>query len=93
LCGRMISAPHARRTLPTGASAKQYFTGLGTIISEIDGLAASETSGFGAERQGTTTRAQARDALLEDLEALSRTARDVERDAGDRKQVSHSARQ
>jgi hypothetical protein len=69
-----FGAAHATE-FAEGSLGKQHFTGLGAIITEIAGLAASETSGFGAERQGTTTRAQARDALLEDLEALSRTAR------------------
>jgi hypothetical protein len=54
---------------------KQYFTALGAVITEISGLAASETSGHGTARQGTTTRGQARDALIADLEAFSRTAR------------------
>ena len=71
---RDFGAAHAT-DFADGSLGKQIFTDLGTIISEIDGLAASETSGRGAARQGTTTRAQARDALIEDLEALSRTAR------------------
>lgn len=58
-----------------GSLGKQHYMALVGIINEIHGLAASETSGHGAARQGTTTRSQARDALIEALEALSRTAR------------------
>jgi hypothetical protein len=58
-----------------GSLGRQTLDGLEAIIAEIANLAASETSGRGAARQGTTTRAQARDALIADLEALSRTAR------------------
>jgi len=54
---------------------KQLFTTLGTIITELDGYAASEAAGIGLARQGTTTRRQAREALREDLEAINRTAR------------------
>ena len=58
-----------------GSLGKQHFTALGAVKNEITGLAASETSGHGAARQGTTTRGQARDALIATLETLSRTAR------------------
>ena len=53
----------------------QTFTTLAGIIAEIDGLAAGETSARGDARQGTETRAQARAALRDDLEAINRTAR------------------
>ena len=69
-----FGAAHATE-FAEGSLGTQHFNGLSADITEIAGLAASERSGFGAQRQGTTTRAQARDALLEDLEALSRTAR------------------
>lgn len=51
------------------------FSTLDTIIAEIDGHAASESSAHGDARQGTGTRSQARDELREDLEAIRRTAR------------------
>ncbi|MDX6558235.1 MAG: hypothetical protein QOF72_1284 [Blastocatellia bacterium] len=54
---------------------KQLFATLGTIVTELDGHAATEASGFGLSRQGTTTRSQAREALRDDLEAINRTAR------------------
>ena len=53
---------------------KQLFTKLSDIIAEIEGHSASEVSGVGVARQGTTTRGQAIDAVREDLEAISRTA-------------------
>jgi hypothetical protein len=53
---------------------QQTFAALKTILGELDGHAASEASGFGSAREGTTTRAQARDALRDDLEAIARTA-------------------
>jgi hypothetical protein len=54
---------------------KQLFTALRGIIAELDGHASSEVSGRGFARQGTTTRAAARHALTEDLQAIRRTAR------------------
>lgn len=54
---------------------KQLFSTLATIITELDGHAASETSARGSARQGTGTRSQARDELRADLEAIRRTAR------------------
>lgn len=53
---------------------KQLFAKLSDIIAEIEGHSASEASGVGLARQGTTTRGQAIDALREDLEAINRTA-------------------
>jgi hypothetical protein len=54
---------------------KQLFVTLREIIAELDGHASSEFSGHGLVRQGTVTRAAARDALMEDLRAIRRTAR------------------
>ena len=54
---------------------KQLFTNLKTAITEVEGHAATEASGHTSARHGTGTRAQAREALREDLEAISRTAR------------------
>jgi hypothetical protein len=54
---------------------RQLFTSLSAIITEVEGHSASEVSGSGLSRQGTTTRKQARADLREDLEAINRTAR------------------
>jgi hypothetical protein len=59
----------------SGSMGKTLSTTLGTIINELDGHAQAEASGIGSERQGTSTRALARGALREDLEAINRTAR------------------
>ena len=71
---RDFGAAHAT-DFAEGSLGKLNFNALGGVITEISGLGASETSGRGAARQGTTTRAQARDALIAALEAHSRTAR------------------
>jgi hypothetical protein len=55
--------------------AKQLFTTLTGIVAELDGHASQHVSSRGAARQGTTTRAEARDALRELMEAIRRTAR------------------
>jgi len=65
---------HANDFAPTSLG-KELSNTLATIVTELDGHASSEASGFGSERQGTSTRSLARAALREDLEAISRTAR------------------
>jgi hypothetical protein len=59
----------------TTSLAQQQFTSLTAVINELDGHASSESSGYGDERQGTSARAQARDAVRDDLEAINRTAK------------------
>ncbi len=54
---------------------KTLSTTLAAIITELDGHAQAEASGMANQRQGTATRALARSALREALEALNRTAR------------------
>jgi hypothetical protein len=54
---------------------KELSTTLATIVTELNGHASAEASGVGSARQGTSTRAQARGALRDDLEAINRTAR------------------
>jgi hypothetical protein len=58
-----------------GSLGRQYFVDLKAVCAELDHLAASEAGAFGSVRQGTFTRQQARDAIIEDLQALRRTAR------------------
>src|SRR5262245_29493145 len=53
---------------------KEAFNTLDNIVAEIELQAASEASGFGRERQGTTTRAKAREDLRDLIAAISRTA-------------------
>ncbi len=54
---------------------KQLFTNLAGVVNELESKGASEVTGGGMARQGTTTRKQARAELREDLEAINRTAR------------------
>ena len=56
---------------------KQFFAAMAVIVTRLDGLAAAQASGRGASREGTSTRAVARAALREDLDAISRTARAI----------------
>ena len=58
----------------------QLFTDLAGIVTQLDNHAAAEASGVGAARGGTSTRAAAREALRDDLEAISRTARAMAED-------------
>lgn len=62
---------------------KQYFTDLGAVITDLDTHAGAEASGHGERRHGTETRAQARAALRESLDAISRTARAMPADVPD----------
>lgn len=59
------------------AFATQTFTSLGSVIEEIESQFADEASARGDARQGTETRAHARAALRDDLEAINRTAKAV----------------
>lgn len=63
-----------------GSIGKDLFTRLASIVNELDSHAAAEVSGQGTARQGTSTRAIARIALREDLEAIRRTARAMSKD-------------
>jgi len=71
---RDFGAAHAADFGPNTLGA-QTFAILAGIITQIDGLGAAEASAHGGARQGTETRAHARVALREDLEAIARTAR------------------
>jgi hypothetical protein len=55
---------------------------LAAVITELDTHAAAEASGGSSARQGTVTRAEARAALREDLEAINRTARTMDDQPG-----------
>jgi len=54
---------------------RQFFASLKTTIADAEAHAAAEFSGRSSARHGTGTRADAREALIENLEAISRTAR------------------
>lgn len=65
-----------------GSLGQQLATQLAGVITELDGHAAAEASGGSTARQGTVTRAEARAALREDLEAINRTARTMDDEPG-----------
>jgi hypothetical protein len=67
---------------PAGSVGKQLASDLGATITELEGHAANEASSSGTARQGTVTRAEARAALRDDLEAINRTARNLDEVAG-----------
>jgi len=73
-----FSASHT--DIPATTVWPQLVTDLNTVISELDGHAAPEESGRGSALEGTATRAAAREALREDLEAISRTGRAIAED-------------
>lgn len=70
---REFGVAHSRDFADDGVG-KGLFTTLTTTISEIENHAESEVSGKGHARQGTTTRSLAREAVREDIEAISQTA-------------------
>lgn len=67
---------------PPSSIVKQHAVDLASIITELDRHAAAETSGGSSARQGTVTRAEARATLREDLEAINRTAREMDDQPG-----------
>jgi hypothetical protein len=52
----------------------QLFAQLGTVVDQLNGHAATKVSSAGQAREGTSTRAEARETLREDLLAINRTA-------------------
>lgn len=74
-----FGADHANDFAPNGLGG-QLFTDLGGIVSQLENYAAAEVSGVGTTREGPVTRAAAREALRDDLEAISRTARAMAED-------------
>lgn len=70
---------HASDFSPTSL-ATDLFTALSGVLTQLSSHAAEEASGRGSAKEGTTTRAVAREALREDLEAINRTARAMAED-------------
>lgn len=71
---RDFAAAHAS-SFTTGSRASTLIASLTAEVARLDALSASQASGQTSARQGTTTKGEARRALLEDLEAISDTAR------------------
>ncbi len=70
---RECFAQHANDFSATGAG-RQLATELTSLITELDGQATAQAAGAGQARQGTQTRAEARQALRDDIEAINRAA-------------------
>src|SRR5262249_43336785 len=73
---RNFGASHAASFQPSSTGGK-LFAVLNGIIDELDGHAAAQRSGDGAVRQSTSIKALIREELLEELSAISRTARSI----------------
>jgi hypothetical protein len=76
---RSFGQAHAADFAPTSL-ATQELTKLAGIIDRLEGHGARQTTSKGAARQGTDTRAEARDEMREDIRAISRTARVMDED-------------
>jgi hypothetical protein len=76
---RSFGQAHASDFAPTSL-ATQELTKLAGIIDRLEGHGARQTTSKGAARQGTDTRAEARDEVREDLRAIVRTARVMDED-------------
>lgn len=60
---------------PAGSPARIQFDIVAGIVEELEGHSAAQSSGSSARRQSTAGKAVVRNALHEDMEILSRTAR------------------
>src|SRR5215216_1378218 len=71
---REFGLSHAAE-FPPNSFAGQQFANLNTAIDALEAHTSAQTSGRGKVKESTSTKAAARDELLRDLEAISRTAR------------------
>jgi hypothetical protein len=71
---RDFGAAHAA-DFPANSLGSTLFTAIGATVAEIAQVASTRTSSAGASRQGTESKDLARDSLLEEMEALTLTAR------------------
>lgn len=62
---------------PDGTLARELFDTIDGVVEDLQAHAATQSSGRGAARQSTVSKAAARAALLEDLSILRRTARSM----------------
>ena len=74
-----FGASHSGDFAPGGLGVR-LFADLNGIVTQLDNHASAEVSGRGTAREGTSTRAEAREALRDDLEAINRTARAMAED-------------
>lgn len=62
---------------PASSLGEAKFAALNRIIEELDEHGAKETSGKSAAKTGTANKASARESLRSQMEAISRTARQI----------------
>ena len=60
---------------PSTTLGGRLFAELNVVRAELDAQAAHQSSGRSSSKQGTTSKAEARENLHEDLDAMGRTAR------------------
>ena len=72
---RARGAPAHSDVFPASSLEGETFAAVGTAVALLSQEAASQVSGRAAAREGTTSKAAARDALRDTLDAISRTAR------------------
>jgi hypothetical protein len=60
-----------------GSLARELFDTIAGVVDELEGHAAAESTGRNKARQGTAGKASAREAILEGLGILRRTARSM----------------
>lgn len=79
-------------SFPPASLGGELFARIKAAVTKLADHVAQQVSGSTSARQGTATKAMAREALRDDLERpASHCAGYVEDDTRDRQQVSHSA--
>lgn len=73
---RDFDAAHAG-LFAAGSLARELFDIIAGVVDELEGHAAAESTGRSKARQGTAGKASAREAILEGLGILRRTARSM----------------
>src|SRR5437667_12814078 len=71
---REFGTAHAN-LFPKASLALEMLKSIGATLDELSQHTASQASGVGAAREGSSTKAVARETLRENLDAISRTAR------------------
>ena len=62
---------------PVGTLARDLFENIGGVVNDLEGFATTQAAGRSAARQGTVSKAVAKDAIHEDFGILRRTARSM----------------
>ncbi len=73
---RDFGAAHAA-DFPANSLGSTLFAAISATVAEIDHVTSARTSSVGASRQGTESKELARETLLDDMEAITITARAI----------------